>query len=90
MSSKSRRRKRDARRERARVRAEWLAKLALYRSRRLPSETAREQLVRTLHELKTDPCKFIEPATFKFISCGYDLAGGDPALRGSPVVHSER
>lgn len=72
MSVKSRRRKRDARRERARVKREWLAKVALYRSRRLPGETARDQLVRTLHELKTDPKKFIEPATFKFISVGYE------------------
>lgn len=72
MSSKSRKRKAALRAERRVLRKFREAQLALYRSRRLPGETAKDQVRRTLIELRYHPEKFIEPATFKFISVGYN------------------
>lgn len=68
MSCKSRKRKAAARK----LRAYHRNNMAAYRAKRLPGETAREQLVRTVNEIHDHPERFIAPATFKFISVGYE------------------
>ncbi len=67
MSAKSRRRKAAARRARAAQRKLF----DTYRARRLPGETSREQLLRTLAELRENPLRFVTvPETFRFYEVG--------------------